>query len=119
MSDDGAAEAAYDAAASGIAGHLAAGRTVALLCEGDPMLYGSAASIMARLAGRVAVEVVPGVTAATACAAAAGVSLVRGEAPLTILPSTADPDVLRRALAQPRRDRPLQGRPALRRSSPR
>lgn len=101
MSNDGAAEAAYDAAASGIEGHLAAGRSVALLCEGDPMLYGSAASIMARLAGRVEVKVLPGVAAATACAAAAGVSLVRGEAPLTILPSTADPDVLRRTLASP------------------
>ena len=101
MSNDGAAETAYDGAAAAIAAEIAAGRTVALLCEGDPMLYGSAASITARLAGTVPIEVVPGVAAATACAAAAGVSLVRGETPLTILPSTADPAVLRRTLAAP------------------
>ncbi|WP_205647701.1 precorrin-3B C(17)-methyltransferase [Acuticoccus yangtzensis] len=101
MSNDGAAEAAYDAAAAMIEAHCAAGRDVALLCEGDPMLYGSAASVTARLAGRVSIAIVPGVAAATACAAAAGASLVRGEAPLTILPSTADADILRRALASP------------------
>ena len=101
MSNDGAAEAAYDAAADAIEARLVAGRDVVLLCEGDPMLYGSAASITARLAGRAAIEIVPGVAAATACAAAAGVSLVRGDAPLTILPSTAAPEVLRRALASP------------------
>lgn len=100
MSNDGAAEAAYDEAATAIDGHLAAGRSVALLCEGDPMLYGSAASITARLAGRANIEIVPGVPAATACAAAAGISLVRGDTPLTILPATADPTKLRRALAE-------------------
>ncbi|MBJ3777314.1 precorrin-3B C(17)-methyltransferase [Acuticoccus mangrovi] len=99
MSGDGAAEAAYDAAAETIAGHLSAGRTVALLCEGDPMLYGSAASVMARLAGRFAVDVVPGVTAASACAAVSGTSMVRYSEPLTILPATASAERLRASLA--------------------
>ncbi|MEO1102809.1 MAG: SAM-dependent methyltransferase, partial [Pseudomonadota bacterium] len=98
MTGDGAAEAVYDEAAKTIAKHLDNGRSVALLCEGDPMLYGSAASVMERLAGHHEAEIIPGVTAAAACAAAAGVSLVRGEEPLTILPATADPSVLKRAL---------------------
>src|SRR5262249_51649144 len=31
----------YDGAAKAIAGHLDAGRTVAVICEGDPLFYGS------------------------------------------------------------------------------
>ncbi|MCF3935941.1 precorrin-3B C(17)-methyltransferase [Acuticoccus sp. M5D2P5] len=101
MTNDGAAEAAYDAAAETLAGHLSQGRSVALLCEGDPMLYGSAASLMARLADRFAVEIVPGVTAASACAAVSRTSLVRGNEPLTILPATSEAETLRAALRGP------------------
>ncbi|WP_420393806.1 precorrin-3B C(17)-methyltransferase [Acuticoccus sp.] len=92
---------AYDDAAEAIAVHLAAGRSVAVLCEGDPMLYGSAASLLSRLAGRAPVTVVPGVAALTACAAAAGTSLARGDAPVTVMPATADARELRAALARP------------------
>ena len=35
------AQAAYERAATAIADHLAAGRDVAFLCEGDPFFYGS------------------------------------------------------------------------------
>ncbi len=98
MTGDGAAEAAYDAAAARLAPHLAAGRRVALLCEGDAMLYGSAASLVERLGPAT---VVPGVIAASAAAAAAGVSLVRGETAFTILPATAPAAALDAALARP------------------
>ena len=101
MTGDGAAEAAYDEAARAIAVHLDEGRHVALLCEGDPMLYGSATSVMARLAPTHTPEVVPGVTAASACAAATGLELARGTQPVTILPATSDEAALRRALAAP------------------
>ena len=100
MTGDGAAKAAYDAAAAAIGDHLAAGRHVALLCEGDPMVYGSAASVMARL-GDVRPEIVPGVVAATAAAASAGVSLVRGADSLTLLPATKSPAALATALRAP------------------
>jgi len=99
MTGDGAAEAAYDAAADAIDRALDAGRTVALLCEGDPMLYGSAASLLARLAPRHTPQLIPGVIAATAAAAAAGVSLARGSDPLTILPATAPRATIENALA--------------------
>lgn len=101
MTGDGAAEAAYDGAAAAIGEHLAAGRSVALLCEGDPMLYGSAASVMARLAPHVRPQVVPGVIAASASAAAAGVSLARGTEALAIVPATLPHAALMRALAAP------------------
>ena len=50
-------------------------------CEGDPFFYGSFMYLFARLADRFPVEVVPGVTSLTACAAVAGRPLVaRNEA---------------------------------------
>ncbi|XWN32486.1 MAG: precorrin-2 C(20)-methyltransferase [Devosia sp.] len=96
---DGRAGAAYDAAAEAIDMHLEAGRSVALLCEGDAMLYGSAASITVRLPHRQP-TIVPGVTAASACAAVAGVSLARGTAPFSIVPATAGEATLETALGQ-------------------
>ncbi|MEM8853538.1 MAG: precorrin-2 C(20)-methyltransferase, partial [Pseudomonadota bacterium] len=95
---DGRADGAYDAAAKAIDAHLGAGRSVALLCEGDAMLYGSAASITARLPHRQP-TIVPGVTAASACAAAAGVSLARGTAPFCVVPATAGGEAVAGALA--------------------
>ena len=69
------AQAVYDRVAEEVATHLDAGRDVAALCEGDPFFYGSFMYLFGRLAGDHRVEVVPGVTAATACAAALGVPL--------------------------------------------
>jgi precorrin-2 C20-methyltransferase/precorrin-3B C17-methyltransferase len=84
----------YDAAADELAAHLDAGRDVAVLCEGDPFLYGSYMYLHDRLAGRYATEVVPGVTSFSAAAAAAGTPLVRRDDVLTILPGTLAPEAL-------------------------
>ncbi len=80
----------YDAAAEEIAGHLAAGRDVAVLCEGDPFFYGSFMYLHDRLAGRFPAIVVPGVSSLTACAASAGRPLAGRNAVLTVLPATLD-----------------------------
>ena len=40
----------YDVAATAIAAHLDAGRIVAVICEGDPMFYGSYMHLHTRLA---------------------------------------------------------------------
>ena len=50
----------YDAAAEEILKEVAAGRRVAVLCEGDPFFYGSFIYLYARLAGRCPVAIVPG-----------------------------------------------------------
>ena len=68
----GPAQAAYDEAAAAILGHLAGGRDVAWLCEGDPLFYGSAMYLVARVAASAPVLVIPGVTSLTAAAAAIG-----------------------------------------------
>lgn len=76
----------YDAAAAQILGEAKAGRRVAVLCEGDPFFYGSFMYLYARLAGRCAVAVVPGVSSLTACAAASGGPLALRNETLTVLP---------------------------------
>ncbi|MGQ3488397.1 precorrin-2 C(20)-methyltransferase [Roseovarius pacificus] len=82
----GPAQAAYDTGAAAIAAELEAGRDVVCLCEGDPFFYGSFMYLFARLSGRFRVEVVPGVTSITTCAARAGMPLAARNERLTVLP---------------------------------
>ncbi|MGO9903351.1 MAG: precorrin-3B C(17)-methyltransferase [Solirubrobacteraceae bacterium] len=84
----------YDECAAQLAVHLDAGRDVAVLCEGDPFLYGSYMYLHDRLAGRYRSEVIPGVTSFSAAAAAAGTPLVRRDDVLSIMPGTLPSDVL-------------------------
>lgn len=59
-----------------IVAHALAGKTVVRLKGGDPSVFGRAAEEMSALrAAGIPCEVVPGVTAASSCAAAAGFSL--------------------------------------------
>ena len=62
--------AAYDEAASRIGAELEQGHDVAVLCEGDPFLYGSFAQLFDRLGESYPTEVVPGIVSFTAAAAA-------------------------------------------------
>jgi len=80
--------AIYDTAAAELATELERGNDVALLCQGDPMFYGSFIHFWARLAGRYRIEIVPGVSSLTACAAAASAPLVTGDQALVVIPAT-------------------------------
>ncbi|WP_368184774.1 precorrin-2 C(20)-methyltransferase [Aestuariibius sp. HNIBRBA575] len=82
----GPAQAAYDAGAASIADALDAGHDVVCLCEGDPFFYGSFMYLFARLSDKYDVEIVPGVTSITACAASAKTPLVARNERLTVLP---------------------------------
>lgn len=84
------AQAAYDAGAGEIAAALSAGHDVVFLCEGDPFFYGSFMYLFARLAERFQVEIVPGVTSMTACAAATSLPLAARNEVLTIIPGPLD-----------------------------
>ncbi|WP_393059098.1 precorrin-2 C(20)-methyltransferase [Streptomyces sp. LN549] len=84
----GAMEEFYTEAAARLAVHLDAGRTVAVLAEGDPLFYGSYMHMHKRLADRYPTEVIPGVTSVSAAAARLGTPLAEGEEVLTILPGT-------------------------------
>ena len=89
----------YDIAAEKIAEHLEVGRDVAVLCEGDPMLYGSFMYIFRRLADRFHTEVIPGISSTFASAAMLGAPLTFRNDVLSIMPATLDADTLRDRLA--------------------
>jgi precorrin-2/cobalt-factor-2 C20-methyltransferase len=89
----------YDIAAEKIAEHLAAGRDVAVLCEGDPMLYGSFMYIFNRLSDRFHTEVIPGISSTFASAAMLGAPLTYRNDVLSIMPATLEADILRDRLA--------------------
>lgn len=92
------AQEVYDRAAVEIGAHLAAGRDVAALCEGDPFFYGSFMYLFGRIAERFPVEVVPGVSSLTACAAVLGAPLAARNDVLSVIPATLEPHVLADAL---------------------
>ncbi|MEL6647877.1 MAG: precorrin-2 C(20)-methyltransferase [Pseudomonadota bacterium] len=91
----GPAQTAYDTGAAEIAQALEAGEDVVCLCEGDPFFYGSFMYVFARLSDRFDVQVVPGVTSVTACAAKAGLPLAARNERLTVLPGPLPEDELR------------------------
>jgi precorrin-2/cobalt-factor-2 C20-methyltransferase len=93
------AQDVYDRAAREIGVEAAAGRDVAVLCQGDPFFYGSFMYLFARLAAAFPVEIVPGVSALTACAAAGRLPLAARDETLTVIPATLDAAALERRLA--------------------
>jgi precorrin-2/cobalt-factor-2 C20-methyltransferase len=93
------AQEIYDRAANEIGTHLEAGRDVAVLCEGDPFFYGSFMYLFGRMAERFPVQVVPGVSSLTACAAISGAALAARNDVLTVIPAPLPPERLRDLLA--------------------
>jgi precorrin-2 C20-methyltransferase/precorrin-3B C17-methyltransferase len=85
---EGAIEEFYTAAAARLMAHLAAGRDVVLLAEGDPLFYSSYMHMHKRISGRFATEIVPGVTSVSAASAALAMPLVEGDDVLSVLPGT-------------------------------
>ena len=90
----------YDRYATEISEHLDAGRDVAVLCEGDPFLYGSFMYMYQRLSGDYRAKVVPGVSSLGAVAAVAGRPLVSRNQVLSILPAPMDEGGLEQQLAK-------------------
>ncbi len=94
----GAIDEFYENAAARLAAHLQAGRSVALLAEGDPLFYSSYMHMHKRLADRFDVEVVPGVTSVSAASAALATPLVERDEVFTVLPGTLPVEELARRL---------------------
>lgn len=95
----GAIEDFYRESADRIAAHLDAGRSVALLAEGDPLFYSSYMHMHTRLTRRFHAVIIPGVTSVSAASAATATPLVQGDEVLTILPGTLPVDDLKRRLS--------------------
>jgi precorrin-2/cobalt-factor-2 C20-methyltransferase len=94
-----AIRAFYDQSAAAVARHLDAGRTVAILSEGDPLFYGSYMHLHVRLAPRYRAEIVPGVTAMSGCWSLAGAPIAQGDDVFVVLPATLSEIELERRFA--------------------
>ena len=88
----------YDTSAATIAAHLDAQRTVAVICEGDPLFYGSYMHLHVRLAPRYRSEVIAGVSGMAGCWSAAGAPIAQGDDVLMVLPGTLSESELERRL---------------------
>jgi precorrin-2/cobalt-factor-2 C20-methyltransferase len=94
-----ALRAFYDQAANAIAARLDAGRTVAVIAEGDPLFYGSYMHLHVRLSQRYPTEIVAGVTGMSGCWSAIGTPIAQGDDVFTVLPGTLPEYELERRLA--------------------
>ncbi len=96
--DPDPARDAYDSAANQISTFLLTGKSVAYLCLGDPMFYGSFMYLAARLAVTHKIEVIPGVTSLSACAAQTRMPLAGRTDVLSVIPATLEEPQLEVAL---------------------
>jgi precorrin-2/cobalt-factor-2 C20-methyltransferase len=89
----------YDNAAARIEEHLSSGHDVALICEGDPLFYGSFMHIYVRLRDRCRTVICAGVTGMSGCWTAARTPMCWGDDVLTVLPATLPREHLARRLS--------------------
>ncbi len=89
------AQKAYDLGAAEIAKALDSDENVICLCEGDPFFYGSFMYLFARLTDHYDVQIIPGVTSITTCAARAAMPLAARNERLTVLPGPLGADELK------------------------
>jgi precorrin-2/cobalt-factor-2 C20-methyltransferase len=90
----------YDGAAAAVAAHLNAGRVVAVICEGDPLFYGSYMHLHVRLARNYPTEIIAGVTGMSGCWSAAGVPIAQGDDVFTAIPGSLPEEELVRRLRE-------------------
>ena len=90
----------YDAAAQRIGQVLTTGTDVVVLCEGDPFFYGSFMYLFERMATDYPVEIVPGVSSLTACAAMLKRPLAARMDTLSVIPATLPEERLAARLAE-------------------
>jgi len=64
------------------------GHDIAVLCEGDPMFFGSFMHLFTRLSGAAPIRIVPGIAGMAGATAAAGLPLVWGDDTLAVLAGT-------------------------------
>jgi precorrin-2/cobalt-factor-2 C20-methyltransferase len=95
------AEDRYEALAAELAAEAHAGRRVAFITEGDPLVYSTASRLLVILKtnwANLPVEIVPGVSSLTAAAAAAGQSLVQSDETLVVIPACHHAEDLERLI---------------------
>lgn len=89
-----ALHAFYEESAARLSQRLAGGDDVVLICEGDPLFYGSFMHLHTRLGGQYKIAITSGVTGMAGCWGAAGLPMTWGDDALTVLPGTLDENEL-------------------------
>ena len=84
----------YEHCATSIRTVLQSGESVSLLCEGDPLLYGSFMHMFDRLKDEFDVDVCAGLSGMSGCFAAARQPMTWGDDILTVIPATLDEEIL-------------------------
>ena len=90
IEDDETLEKVWDSAAELIAHYLDSGRDLAFVTLGDPSIFSTFPYVQKRLKDRYEIEVIPGITSFTACAAACETPLTEKNQILTIVPKIDD-----------------------------
>lgn len=90
----------YDETSQELASNLEKGKNVAVLCAGDPFVFGSYMYWHARLSERFKTTVVPGISSILAAPVQLGMPLCHREDTVSILPATLDEDRLIERLNQ-------------------
>ncbi len=94
---------AWEEAAALMAQRIGAGKDVAFITIGDPLLYSTfiyLLRIFRETYPAVPVEIVPGISSINTAAAVAGVPLAEAEEKIVIIPATAGIEAIRRALRE-------------------
>ena len=90
-----AANKAYDTAAEQISDYLQQGKSVAFICEGDPLFFGSYIYLHQRLSPNYRCEIVPGISSINAASALAQIPLTQQNETLAIVTSrNTDEEIL-------------------------
>jgi precorrin-2/cobalt-factor-2 C20-methyltransferase len=93
---------AWQEAASLIAGHAEAGRSVAFITIGDPLFYSTFIYLLRLLREQwpqLPIEIIPGISSINAAAAVAALPLVEGDEKMVVIPATAGIDKIVAGLA--------------------
>ena len=81
----------WDQAAEIIINYLAQGKDVAFITLGDPTIYSTFSYVAKRVGNKgFKIEILPGITSFTGCAAAAGISLAEKDEIIVIVPKVDD-----------------------------
>ncbi len=92
------AQSAYDEGASRIGAELEQGLNVVVLCEGDPLFYGSFGYILQRLGDQYPTEVIPGISSVMTAAAAVKEPLTFAQDCFSVIPATMPEDLMKARL---------------------
>lgn len=94
---------AWQEAAAIIAARVEAGKDVAFITIGDPLLYSTfiyLLRIFRETYPQVEIEIVPGISSINTSAAVAGVPLAEAEEKIVIIPATSGIEAIRKALSE-------------------